>query len=114
MFRYVRPAFFAAAAFAFVMATLPHPPELIGHPSDKIQHLLAFATLGILAAYGFAQRSILTLFAGLSIYGAGIEIVQAIPALHRDSDIVDLLVDMVAAGVTLCLARRIIALRQEH
>src|SRR5438094_451884 len=40
-----RVLFWAAALFAFVMAILPHPPELPGNPSDKLQHMAAFAPL---------------------------------------------------------------------
>ena len=71
--------FWAGAFFAFVMAVLPQPPELPGAPSDKVQHLLV----------------------GLSLYGAFIELVQAIPALHRDSDIKDWIADTVASGIVL-------------
>ena len=113
MARYFRIAFILAALFAFVMAILPHPPLLPGHPSDKIQHVIAFAALGILSAFGFTDRSAVVLFALLTIYGATIELVQAIPALHRDSDVFDLIADMVATGIALALSRRIIAWRRE-
>lgn len=111
MGRYFRIAFAGAAIFVFVMAILPHPPVLPNQLSDKVQHFMAFTTLGILGAYGFAGRRVLALFAGLTIYGAAIELFQAIPMLHRDSDIVDLLVDMAAAGIALLVTREIMALR---
>ena len=85
--------FWAAAIFALVMAILPHPPELPGEPSDKIQHITAFATLGVLGAWAYAGAALLQLLAGLSLFGAFIEVVQAIPALHRDSDIKDWIAD---------------------
>src|SRR5215212_9586394 len=97
--------FWAAAAFAFVMAVLPHPPELPGSPSDKVQHIAAFATLGLLAAWAYAGTSTLRLIAGLSLFGALIELVQAIPALHRDSDPIDWLADTVACALVLLLVR---------
>ena len=111
MDRVARVAFVIAGVFAFVMATLAHPPVLPGHPSDKLQHVLAFATLGVLSAYGFSDRPLVALFAVLTIYGGVIELVQAIPVLHRDSDILDLLADMVAAGSALWITRRIMAAR---
>jgi VanZ family protein len=98
-----RALFWAAALFAFVMAILPHPPEIPGNPSDKVQHIAAFATLGVLGAWAYAQTSVLELFAGLSFFGAAIEVVQAIPALHRDSDIKDWIADVIAAGLVLAL-----------
>src|SRR3954447_25370392 len=97
--------FWAATIFAFVMAILPHPPELPGAPSDKIQHMVAFATLGVLGAWAYAGAALLQLLAGLSLFGAFIEVVQAVPALHRDSDIKDWAADTVAAALVLLLIR---------
>jgi VanZ family protein len=97
--------FWAAATFAFAMAVVPHPPELPGEPNDKIQHMAAFATLGLLGAWAYGRTSLLQLLAGLSLYGAMIELVQAIPALHRDSDIKDWVADTLAAGLVLLLVR---------
>ena len=94
--RLTRGLFWAAALFALVMALLPHPPELPGNPPDKIQHILAFATLGLLGFYAFPRLSALWLIAALSLFGAFIEIAQAIPALHRDSDPLDWLADTFA------------------
>jgi len=46
-----RGLFWTAAAFALVMAIVPHPPELPGQPSDKVQHIVAFATLALLGSF---------------------------------------------------------------
>ena len=97
--------FWAAASFAFVMAVLPQPPEVPGAPSDKVQHIAAFATLGLLGAWAYARTSWLKLAALLSLFGAVIELVQAIPALHRDSDVIDWIADTIAAGAALLLVR---------
>ena len=80
-----------------------NPPELPGEPNDKIQHILAFATLGFLAGWAYARTSSWRLFAGLSLYGALIEAVQAIPPLNRDSDIKDWIADTVACGLVLLM-----------
>lgn len=104
-----RMIFWSAALFAFVMAVVPHPPELPGEPSDKIQHMAAFATLGLLGAWAYAGASLLRLLVGLSAFGALIEFVQAIPALHRDSDVKDWIADTLACALVLIgvsLARR--------
>lgn len=93
--------FWAAAIFAFVMAILPHPPEIPGEPNDKIQHVAAFATLGALGVWAYAQAALLQLFGGLSLFGALIEVVQAIPTLHRDSDVKDWIADTLACGLVL-------------
>src|SRR3954452_23237759 len=87
--------FWAAAAFAFVMGIIPHPPELPGAPSDKVQHIVAFATLALLGSRAYPRTAQARILVGLALFGALIEIIQAIPALHRDSDVVDWLADMV-------------------
>ena len=96
-----RGLFWAVLVFAFVMAVLPHPPRVPGDPSDKIQHIAAFATLGALGALAYASASTLRLIVGLSVFGALIEIVQAVPMLHRDSDPLDWVADTVACGTVL-------------
>jgi VanZ family protein len=104
----VKPAqilFWLAAAFALTMASLPHPPELPGEPSDKIQHILAFAVLAGLAAVSFQNRSGLWLFVALAGFGALIEIFQLVPQLHRSSDVRDWLADAAASAVVLTLFR---------
>ena len=95
--------FWAAMLFAFVMAILPHPPEIPGEPSDKVQHVAAFATLGLLGTWAYVRSSFLQMLGGLSLFGAFIEVVQAIPALHRDSDIKDWIADTLACGIVLLI-----------
>jgi hypothetical protein len=96
--------FWSAAAFAFVMAVLPHPPRLPGAPSDKVQHIVAFVTLAALAAWAYPRSSYLKIGLRLSAFGALIECVQLIPALNRWGDPVDWAADTLAAGLTLALA----------
>jgi VanZ family protein len=92
--------FWLAVAFAFVMATLPHPPEF-GITSDKLKHFLTFVTLTALgwAAY---PRNGWRIMLGLFAFGALIEFAQMIPEIHRDADVRDWLVD--AAAVLLILS----------
>ena len=101
----LRLAFWAAALFAFVMAVLPHPPQVPGAPNDKIQHIIAFVTLAALGAWAYRGWSLLRLAIGLSLFGALIEVVQMIPALHRDSDVLDWIADTAAVmGVLLLVS----------
>ena len=104
MRRYLPWAFWAALAFTFVMAALPHPPRIPGDPLDKIQHMAAFTVLTALACAAWPAMPRLRLAVALSAFGALIEVVQAIPALHRDSDWRDWVADTVAILVTLALA----------
>jgi hypothetical protein len=100
-----RSAFWAAACFAFVMAVLPHPPQFPGEPNDKVQHIAAFATLALLGSFAYPATALSKLLVRLSLFGAAIEVVQAIPELHRDSDVLDWLADTVAVAVVLLLVR---------
>ena len=99
--RSLRTIFWTAMVFAFVMAVLPHPPQLPGAPSDKVQHIAAFLVLGALASLAYPRTSPVYLATALSLFGAGIELVQLIPALNRDGDPVDWIADTAAAGLML-------------
>jgi VanZ family protein len=101
--RTARSLFWAAGLFALVMALLPHPPHIPGEPNDKIQHITAFATLGLLGAWAYPITKPVKLLLWLSLFGATIELFQAIPVLHRDSDILDWLADTLASGIVLAL-----------
>jgi VanZ family protein len=103
--RRVRALFWAAALFAFVMAVLPHPPRLPGEPNDKVQHIAAFATLAVLGAWAYSRTATTKILLRLSLFGAFIELCQAIPALHRDSDVLDWIADTLAAGLVLLALR---------
>jgi len=105
--RTARAAFWAAVCFAFVMAVIPHPPELPGNPNDKVQHIAAFAVLTLFGAIAYPKALFVRLFAALSLFGAFIELIQAIPALHRDSDVRDWLADTIAIAVVMLVVRGI-------
>ena len=95
--------FWAAWTFSLVMAVLPHPPKIPGHPSDKLQHIAAFVTLTLLGSWAYPRIKPLKLLLLLSLFGALIEVVQAIPALNRDSDVLDWVVDTLAVAIALAL-----------
>ena len=103
--RAARVLFWAATAFSFVMAVLPHPPRVPLNPSDKLQHIAAFVTMALLGSWAYTRTPLMQLLVRLSLFGALIELVQAIPRLHRDSDPVDWLTDTAAAALALLLAR---------
>jgi hypothetical protein len=103
--RSARAVFWAAACFAFIMAVLPHPPRLPGNPNDKLQHITAFATLALLGSFAYPKTSLMQLLVRLSLFGAAIEVVQAIPVLHRDSDFWDWVADTAAVAVALLIVR---------
>jgi hypothetical protein len=86
------------------MAVLPHPPQLPGQPTDKLQHIAAFAVLTALACAAWPAAPRLRVLVALAGFGALIELVQAIPALNRSADWRDWLADTGAILVTLGVA----------
>jgi hypothetical protein len=100
--------FALATLLAVVMALLPHPPR-VPIDGDKYQHMLAFGTLTILSVLAYPKASLLRVCERLSFLGAMIELVQSIPALHRDCDIMDWVADtvvIVAVLAVVALSRR--------
>jgi VanZ family protein len=103
--RLLKGLFWAAALFALVMALLPDPLQLPGNPNDKIQHMAAFAVLGMLGSLAYPQLAAVGLILGLSLFGAFIEVAQAIPFIHRDSDPLDWVADTIACLVVVLAVR---------
>ncbi|WP_404482368.1 hypothetical protein [Novosphingobium sp. BL-52-GroH] len=104
--------FWAALVFAFTMAVIPHPPQFPGEPGDKLQHMAAFSTLAVLGVLGYPGVPKLKVALGLVALGAGIEIVQMIPSLHRDAEWLDLLADTCAILVMLGVATLVLRTRK--
>ena len=102
-----RAAFWATVVYVLVMALLPHPPRIPGDPDDKVLHIIAFLTLGALGRMTYSGASTWALVTGLSLFGAVIELLQAFPALNRDSDPIDWIADTLAAGVAVLAVTRL-------
>ena len=99
---WLRIAFLCALAFALFMALVPKPPHLpIDELGDKFEHSLAFLILTLLAAISYPSMPLPRVGERLSFLGAMIEVTQSIPALHRDCDILDWVVDTTVILVTL-------------
>jgi hypothetical protein len=94
--------FWAAALLALTMALIPNPPAII---NDKVQHMGAFAVLGLLGSLAYPRIPHRWILVGLSLFGAAIEIAQGIPAFHRDSDPLDWLADTIACAIVLTAVR---------
>lgn len=107
----MRFVFWSAAAFVFIMAVLPNPPQILVTPSDKVQHALAFVALALLGWAAYPRLGLVKLVIGLSAFGALIEVAQMIPSLNRDSEALDWVADMagvltVIVAITLWLRMR--------
>lgn len=103
MLRLFRILFWSAAILAFIMAALPQPPQLPSTPPDKVLHILAFTCLALLGSAAYPRLSALKLVVGLSAFGGLIEVVQLIPSLNRDAEILDWIADT-AATIAVVLA----------
>ena len=87
--------FWLCLSGAVTLALLPHPPHLPEF-GDKAQHMLAFGTLALLGSFAFPHEPKARLGERLSFLGALVEVLQSIPALHRDCDIRDWIADTIA------------------
>ena len=108
--RLLKLGFWAALLFALVMALLPQPRQLPGSPSDKVQHMLAFAVPTALALAAYPRAGWLKIGIGLACFGAFIELAQLIPMLGREGSWLDLAADCGAIAVVLVLGAPVRAL----
>jgi hypothetical protein len=105
-----RLAFAAACVVTLVAALTPpddHPLQVL--PWEKSNHLLAFGVLAILGAVAAPRLPLLTLGALLAGLGGLIELMQALPLVHRDADLRDVAIDaaaVLAVLVPVALVRR--------
>jgi hypothetical protein len=70
-------------------------------PWDKAEHFLAFYVLSFLAAAAYPRLSLAVVALWLSLFGAAIELVQALPIVHRDCDFWDWVADSAAISAAL-------------
>ncbi|HTW35996.1 MAG TPA: hypothetical protein VMD53_15355 [Rhizomicrobium sp.] len=92
----VRTVFWLTVLFTFVAAEMPasHAPHLF--PWDKAEHFAAFFVLTSLAAAAYPRTPLVLVGLWLSLFGCAIELVQALPIIHRDCDIWDWVADTTA------------------
>lgn len=90
----------AAVGFAVVVAWFAFRPAAdvaSGLPWDKANHAVAFLVLTMLTGLGWPGLHRLWLFALMVVAGIAIELVQGLPAIGRDADVMDVLADAVGA-----------------
>ena len=103
-------SFWAAVAACSALAVMPaaQAPQVL--PSDKAEHFLAFVVLTALGVIAYPRRPLWLIGAGLSAFGALIELTQALPIVHRDCDVWDWVADT-AAILSVMAARTTMSLR---
>lgn len=100
--RIARSMLWPLLAFTTFMALSPNPPAMpIDQMGDKFHHMLAFSVLTLLSRIGYPTTSPWRVLERMALFGALIEVFQAIPSLHRDCDWRDWVADMAATSAVL-------------
>lgn len=100
LLRLLQVAFVIACLIGVAYALMPKPPKLPTYSwGDKVEHMLGFASLALLAVLAFPKMPRWRIIERLSFLGALVEVFQSIPALGRDCDVKDWIADTVAVIV---------------
>lgn len=86
----------------FMLATTSSPYPIPSAPSDKVNHLLAFLELTLLARLGWPRARLAPVILALASYGLAIELVQT-QLEHRTFSVADMLADAAGIGLGLLL-----------
>jgi hypothetical protein len=100
--RLIQVLFVVAVVTCFLAAVAPPSVAPSFMPWDKAQHFTAFFILTGLGVAALPRVNPIPIGIALSVFRALIEVVQAIPAVHRDGDVYDWLADSV--GIIAVLA----------
>lgn len=95
--------FGAAVLIIYGLAIMPSDKAPDLGAGDKINHIAAFLFLTLFGRWALRGTGRLWLALGLSVFGAWIEVTQAIPMLNRDASAWDWIADSAAIGVALLL-----------
>ncbi|MGC6329109.1 VanZ family protein [Rhizorhabdus sp. FW153] len=94
----------AAVLIIYGLAIMPSDKAPDLGAGDKINHIAAFLFLTLFGRWALRGTGRPRLVIGLSIFGALIELTQAIPVLNRDASVWDWIADSAAIGVALLMA----------
>jgi hypothetical protein len=94
-------AFLGAAGFALWNALIPGGDDKSLFFWDKLAHFTAFYVVALLAIPAFPRAPLAVIAVALTGLGVLIEVLQALPMIHRDSDVKDVVADV--AGIAFAL-----------
>ena len=103
--RYTAAIFWILIAVVYAIAIMPSSSAPDLGAGDKINHIAAFLTLTMVGRFAYRRAASWRLALGLSLYGAVIELTQAIPALRRDASVWDWAADTAAIFLMLAICR---------
>lgn len=112
--RLARPAYFAFVAAILVVAVVPQVDAPVGVANDKVNHILAFFTLALLAGALWPEKGFWRPLLWLAGFGALIEILQGVMDVGRDADWADFVADVGAAVAGLGMVRVVTKLRSRQ
>ncbi len=101
--RLPRVAFAIVLVFTMVAALLPNATAPDFGDGDKVNHIAAFTTLSIMAAWAWQRTALWRIGLWLSALGALIEGLQAIPFIARDAEWDDWIADTAAVIIALSI-----------
>lgn len=104
--RLLLPLFWLTLVAVYALAILPvaDVPRLA---NDKVEHMMAFFTLAVLASLALPRIPVVRIAVGLVAFGGLIELSQMMPAIHRDGSVFDWLADGAAIAGGLIMTYRI-------
>lgn len=86
---------------------VPYPPA---HPyptlEGKLGHCFAFGTLAFLGVLAFPRANVWRLTEALSLIAGAIELLQLLPAINRNSNVLDWLFETLAIALVVSLSPR--------
>jgi len=95
-----------------ILSVIPNPESVTGDMNDKINHVLAFSVLSLLALQGFKTR-VRIIVTGLAAYGILIELIQFwIPS--RSCSFLDFCADFCGIGAGLCVNAVFISIKHHR
>ncbi len=86
-----------------VAALLPNAEAPDLGDGDKVNHIVAFVTLSIVAAWAWPRAGLWRIALWLSALGGLIELLQAIPMIARDAEWADWVADTAATMIALTM-----------
>lgn len=95
----VRIIFWILLAIILVMSLMPEGDAPMIFADDKLNHILAFFTLSVMARVIWARAHAQNLFIMLMVFGGGIELLQWAMGFGRNADWMDFAADIMATGL---------------
>ncbi|WP_417613818.1 hypothetical protein [Parasphingorhabdus sp.] len=95
----VRIIFWILLAIILLISLLPEGDAPTVFADDKLNHILAFFTLSVMARVIWPRAQAQTLFIMLIAFGGGIELLQLLLGFGRDADWMDFGADILATGL---------------